>query len=69
MSGATLEDRVEALENQVAELMERILLPPLEKDWRSTLGMFANDPVMKEIDEEGRRIREADREQARRDYS
>ena len=69
MSGATLEDRVEALENQVAELMERILLPAPEKDWRSTLGMFVNDPVMKEIDEEGRKIREADREQARRDYS
>ncbi len=62
-----LEDRVEMLEKQVAELMERILAPPPEKDWRSTIGMFANDPLMKEIDEEGRKIREADREQFRRD--
>lgn len=63
-----LEERVDALERQVAELMERILAPPPTKDWRSTIGMFANDPVMKEIQEEGRKIREAEREQARRDY-
>ncbi len=62
-----LEERVHTLEKQVAELMKRILAPPPEKDWRSTIGMFANDPVMKEIDEEGSRIREAEREQIRRD--
>lgn len=67
MSETTLEERVTALEKQVAELMGRILAPPPEKDWRSTIGMFRDDPVMKEIDEEGRKIREADREQARRD--
>jgi hypothetical protein len=43
--------------------------PTVEKNWRSTIGMFADDPLMKEIDEEGRKIREADREQARRDHS
>jgi len=63
----TLEQRVETLEAQVAQLMERILAPPPEKDWRSTIGMFANDPVMKEIQEEGRKIREADREHFNRD--
>lgn len=62
-----LEERVDTLEKQVAELMERILAPPPEKDWRSTIGMFADDPLMKEIQEEGRKIREADREQFRRD--
>jgi hypothetical protein len=65
----TLEDRVSALEQQVAQLARR-LLPgerlPLEKDWRSTLGMFANDPIMKEIDEEARKIREADGQRARK---
>lgn len=64
----TLEERVAALEHQVAQLSRRLLpgekLPP-EKDWRSTLGMFANDPIMKEIIEEGRKIRELDREQTR----
>ena len=69
MSDATLEQRVTALEEKVSELMEKVLSPPVEKDWRSTIGMFAGDSVMKEIDEEGRRIREADREQARRDHS
>jgi hypothetical protein len=68
MPETTLEDRVGALEKQVAELMQRVLASPPEKDWRSTIGMFADDPIMKEIQEEGRRIREADREQARRDH-
>jgi hypothetical protein len=34
--------------------------PPRTKDWRSTLGMFSGDALMKEIDEEGRRIRKAE---------
>ena len=67
MSQQTLEQRVAALEQQVARLSN--LLPgeklPPEKDWRSTLGMFANDPIMKEIDEEGRKIREEDRRRTR----
>ena len=62
----SLEERVDALEKQVAELMKRVLATPPEKDWRSTVGMFANDPVMKAIQEEGRKIREADREKAAR---
>jgi hypothetical protein len=69
MTSATLEERVTTLERQVAGLMERILAPAPEKDWRSTIGMFANDPVMREIQEEGRKIREADREQFERDRS
>lgn len=64
-----LEQRVDVLEKRVTEVLERTLAPAREKDWRSTLGMFTNDPVMREIDEEGRKIREAEREQARRDYS
>jgi len=69
MPKSSLEDRVATLEKQVAELMERIMAPPPENDWRSTIGMFKDDPLMREIDEEGRKIREAEREQARRDYS
>jgi hypothetical protein len=68
MSEHTLEERVTALEHQMEQLTKRLLpgekLPP-EKDWRSTLGMFANDPIMKEIDEEGRKIREEDRRRSR----
>ncbi len=61
MSQPALEERVAALEKHVVQLLAR--LPPLSEplDWRSTVGMFANDPVMKEIQEAGQRIREEDR--------
>ena len=61
---ATLEERVAALEETVALLFSQSDSVVAKKDWRSTLGMFADNPIMKEIDEEGRRIREADRQQA-----
>jgi hypothetical protein len=68
MSQQTLEDRVAALEHQMEELTRRLIpgekLPP-KKDWRSVVGMFADDPIMKEIIEEGRKIRELDRELTR----
>ncbi len=66
MSRPTLEERVAALEKHVVQLLAR--LPPLPQplDWRSTVGMFANDPVMKEIQEAGQRIREEDRRRARK---
>jgi hypothetical protein len=60
----TLEERVAALEETVARLLSQSDSVVAKKDWRSTVGMFADDPIMKEIDEEGRRIREADRQQA-----
>ena len=69
MSNATLEERVAALEETIAKLLPGSMLPVVEKNWRSTIGMFAEDSMMKEIDEEGRKIREADREQAKRDHS
>ena len=66
MSQPTLDDRVSALEQEVARLSK--LHPgeqrPPDKDWRSTVGMFAHDPVMQEIIDEGRRIREHDRKQS-----
>jgi len=37
---------------------------PGRDDWQKTFGMFVGDPVMKEIIEAGRRIREEDRRQA-----
>jgi hypothetical protein len=61
MSDTTLEERVAALEKTVAQLVARSKSTSHGSDWRSSIGMFANDPVMKEIDEEGRKIREEDR--------
>ena len=64
MASLTLEERVAALEETVAKLFAQSASAVGKKDWRSTLGMFADNTVMQEIDEEGRRIREADRRQA-----
>jgi hypothetical protein len=66
MPQLTLEERVAALEKQVAELLANATASPRQKDWRRTLGMFTGDEVMKQIDAEGRKIREADRQRARR---
>jgi hypothetical protein len=66
MSQPSLDERVAALEQEVARLAKGV---PLEKNWRATRGMFADDPIMKEIIEEGRRIRERDRKQAGDDRS
>ena len=65
MAHPTLEERVTALEETVAQLLSQSGSADTKPDWRSTLGMFADDSVMQEIDEEGRRIREADRRKAR----
>ena len=66
MSSQSLEERVETLERDVAQLMAAKPTEPGRDDWKKTVGMFpADDPVMKQIDEEGRKIREADRERAR----
>ena len=59
MSGnATLEERVAVLESKVEQLLRGV---PRQKDWRRTLGMFAGDELMKEIDAEARKFREEDR--------
>lgn len=64
MAQFMFEERLEALEKAVAQLAERSQ-PALEGEgWRSTIGMFANDPVVKKIQEEGRKIREAERRDA-----
>jgi phage shock protein A len=68
MSQGTLEERVEHLEQQVAQLLAGSQTGDVKKDWRKTIGMFSGDPAMKEIQEEGRKIREADQEQAKRDH-
>ena len=66
MSQPSLDQRVTVLEHEVALLAQMLPheISPANKDWRSTLGMFANDDVMKEVIDEGRALRERDREQA-----
>lgn len=61
MTQAKLEERLNALEKQLAELQAQVQKLVQPKDWRSVVGMFAGDEVMKRIDEAGRKIREEDR--------
>ena len=67
MSQPTIDERVATLEQQVARLLSQRPEEkhPPEKNWRSSLGMFAGDPIMKEIIDEAAKIRELDREQTR----
>ena len=62
MEQAKLEERIAELEKQVANMKRRIDMLSRPNDWRGAVGMFAGDEVMKRIDEEGRKIREKDRE-------
>jgi hypothetical protein len=66
MAATSLEKRVAQLESQMAEM--KAVLRRLEgpKDWRSTVGMFANDEGMRQIFDEAIKIREADRAKARK---
>ena len=68
MSQQTLEERVAELERQITAMKANGWGEP-KKDWRRTFGMFAGDEVMKEIDKEALKIREADRRKARRMYA
>jgi hypothetical protein len=60
MSELTLESlarRVEALERALCLRPH----PPGKDDWQRVVGMFAGSDFMKQVDEEGRKIREAER--------
>jgi hypothetical protein len=64
MGRATLEVRVAALERQVSALLANPDGMGRAKDWRRTRGAFTGDDFMKELFEEGRKIRDADRKRA-----
>ena len=61
MARATLEERVAALEKQVGALLANHRGTRRSKDWRRTRGAFTGDDFMKQVFEEGRKIRNADR--------
>lgn len=54
--------RVEALETALAAMESK----SPRKDWRRVVGMFGDSEFMREVDEECLRMREAEREAARR---
>ena len=68
MSEATIEQRLERLERIVEELRQAVSRRPGQPghdDWRRTIGMFANDPIAKEIIDEALKIREDERREFR----
>lgn len=66
MPRTTLEQRVAALEREMAELRNARPAISHAKDWRRTIGMFDGDEVMKSILDEALKYREENRKQARR---
>ena len=64
MSRAKLEERVATLEKQVGALLANHGATGRAKDWRRTRGIFTGDDLMKQVFEEGRKIREADKKRA-----
>ncbi len=66
MTDNALRLRLATLERQMAELQAARDDGTLASDWRSTVGMFSGDAVMKKIDAAARALREADRRRARR---
>lgn len=54
-----LAERVAALEDELARLIQR-RDPLLKKGWQNAIGMYGDDPGMKEMLELGRQIRAAD---------
>jgi hypothetical protein len=60
-------ERIAALEREVSALRAEIERSRQPNDWISAIGRWSSDnEAMKQIDEAGRKIREADRERARR---
>jgi len=64
MSRATLEERVAVLEKQMGILLANHAGSKHVKDWRLTRGAFTGDDLMKQVFEEGRKIREAERKRS-----
>ena len=67
MSDTQLEQRIQTLEQQMRDVLQNIQSSSsrdsVTKDWRKSLGMFDDHPLMKQIDEAGQLIRQQDREQ------
>ena len=66
MSELTLESLARRLEEVERRLNEKEASSV--KDWRMAAGMFTGRAFSKIVDEEGRNIRETDREAARREF-
>jgi hypothetical protein len=66
MPHLTLEERVTALEQQVAELRAQQANGAKKKPWLETAGIFTGDEGMMELFDDAMKLREEDRRKARR---
>ena len=66
MDQSCLEERIALLELQMAQLQKGDANGAVSKGWRSSVGMFTGDEIMKQIDHAARKLRDADRRRARR---
>lgn len=58
----TIEERVAILEEELTRLKQIMQGMRVEKDWRQTFGMSANDPGFDDMIRLGREIRARDQE-------
>ena len=58
----TIEERVATLEKELNDLKQLIQGPRVEKDWRKTFGLSANDPGFDDMIRLGREIRKQEQE-------
>jgi hypothetical protein len=65
MKSPTIAQRLAVLEHELSELKARRGHGRV-KDWRRTVGIFTDNPGMKELFAEAMKLREADRRKARR---
>ena len=66
MGALKLEQRIAILEDQVAQLKEKLSLNSPKPWWEQIAGSFANDPIFEEAMRLGRAYREAQRPGKRR---
>ena len=62
----SLEKRVAALEEGLAQLQQTQSQPIVWKDWRKAVANVRRTELAEEVDAAGRKIREADRRKARK---
>lgn len=66
MSDTPIDQRIQTLEQQMQRVLLRVQASsapnPPTKDWRRSLGMFDDHPLMKQIDEAGLLVRQQDRD-------
>ncbi len=58
----TIEERVTILEKELTDLKQLIQSTHIEKDWRKTFGLSANDSGFDDMIRLGREIRKQDQE-------